>query len=395
MVDERYYEEKLDHNLVKLLPANLRIEKAGAFRVTRPRLIGDIGLRGFLQLYRKAKKIIKEEKIDFLYIPIPSFYVALLGRWLHASTGVRYGIDYIDPWVHRFPGSDRRFSRHWFSTKLAEWLEPIAIRKASVITGVAEGYYKGVRERNPYLEGVCLFAAMPYGGEEEDHKKLRELGAEPYLFKRQPGRRQLVYAGAMLPKAYGPLEEILKAMSADPGLYADTEIHFIGTGKTPNDPEGYNIKPLAEKYGLWKKTIFEYPARIPYLDVLTHLEAASGIFVLGSTEAHYTPSKVYQAVLSEKPVLAVLHRLSSAADVIRDTAAGVVLDFNGEEDVQSIRHRFNAVFREYLSFMDQFSSANVSKELFEQFSARAVTAKLADLLENVTRGSIQLTNNNE
>ena len=68
MVDERYYEEKLDHNLVKLLPANLRIEKAGAFRVTRPRLIGDIGLRGFLQLYRKAKKIIKEEKIDFLYI---------------------------------------------------------------------------------------------------------------------------------------------------------------------------------------------------------------------------------------------------------------------------------------------------------------------------------------
>lgn len=389
MVDERYYEEKPDPNLVRLLPENLRIEKAGAFRVTRPRLIGDIGLRGFLQLYRKAKKIIKEEQIDFLYIPIPSFYVALLGRWLHATTGVSYGIDYIDPWVHRFPGSDKRFSRHWFSTRLAEWLEPIAIRKASIITGVAEGYYKGVRERNPYLEGVCLFGAMPYGGEEEDHKKLRELGAEPYLFKRQPGRRVLVYAGAMLPKAYGPLEAILQAMSADAGLYADTEIHFIGTGKTPNDPEGYNIKPLAEKYGLWEKTIFEYPARIPYLDVLTHLEAAAGIFVLGSTEAHYTPSKVYQAVLSEKPVFAVLHRLSTAAGVIRDTNAGIVLTFDGEGDIDSIGAGFNTSFREYVYFMDNFSAANVKKQLFGQFSARAVTAQLAGLLDKVEKRSIK------
>jgi hypothetical protein len=193
----------------------------------------------------------------------------------------------------------------------------------------------------------------------------------------------------MLPKAYGPLEAILQAMAADPGMYADTEIHFIGTGKTPNDPEGYNIKPLAEKYGLWGKTIFEYPARIPYLDVLTHLDAASGIFVLGSTEAHYTPSKVYQAVLSEKPVFAVLHRLSTAAGVIGDTNAGVVLRFDGEGDVDSISGGFNAAFREYVYFMDNFSSANVKKQLFGQFSARAVTAQLAGLLDKVEKRSIK------
>src|ERR1700734_130550 len=87
-VDERYYEEQPDPNLSRLLPAGLRVEKASAFRVTKPRLIGDVGLRGFFQLYRKAKRLIRQNKIDFLYIPIPSFYVALLGRWLHASTGV-------------------------------------------------------------------------------------------------------------------------------------------------------------------------------------------------------------------------------------------------------------------------------------------------------------------
>src|SRR6185503_7839900 len=71
-VHQKYYEEVLDWNLVKLLPPGLRIEKVKAMKVTTPRLVGDIGLRAFFQLYKKAKNLIKNEKIDFLYIPIPS-----------------------------------------------------------------------------------------------------------------------------------------------------------------------------------------------------------------------------------------------------------------------------------------------------------------------------------
>ena len=139
-VHEDFYEEKLDWNLFKLLPHNLRIEKVEAKPVGKNRFIGDIGLRAFKQLYNKAKDLIKQEHFDFLYIPIPSFYCALLGRLLHNITGIKYGIDYIDPWVHHFPGSEKKFSRHWFSTQLAKILEPIAVKKASLITGVAEGY---------------------------------------------------------------------------------------------------------------------------------------------------------------------------------------------------------------------------------------------------------------
>ena len=83
MVHEKYYEEKLDHHLEKLLPPNLRIEKTDAFPIIKPRLIGDIGLRAFFQLYKKAKQLIQSEKIDFVYLPIPSFYCAQLGRRLH------------------------------------------------------------------------------------------------------------------------------------------------------------------------------------------------------------------------------------------------------------------------------------------------------------------------
>ncbi len=382
-VHEDYYEEQLDPHLAKLLPSHLRVEKVTAFPVTKPRLVGDIGLRGFWQLYRRAKALIEAESIDFLYIPIPSFYVALLGRWLHATTGIRYGIDYIDPWVHVFAGSNRIFSRHWLSTRVANWLEPIAVKRASLITGVAAGYYKGVQERNPHLLQQAVFGAMPYGGEASDHHGLAALDIAPYLFAPTPGVLQLVYAGAMLPKAYAPLEALFKALAANPAIAKQIQLHFIGTGKRANDAASYNIKPLAIQYGLWETTVYEYPKRISYVDVLVHLNAADGIFILGSTEPHYTPSKTYQGVLSGKPILAVLHQASTAVQVLQTSGAGKVLSFDGETDMATIENHFVAALSEFMDWTQTFNTANIDQRAFDEYSARAITGQLAQLLDCV------------
>ena len=382
-VHEDYYEETPDWNLVKLLPANLRIEKVRAFKNTRPRLIGDIGLRAFFQLYKRAKHLIRTEGFDVLYITIPSFYCALLGRWLHSSTGIPYGIDYIDPWVHEFPGSEKILSRHWFSTRLAKFLEPIAVKKASLITGVAEGYYKAVLERNPHLKTQAVVGAMPYGGEQQDHAMLQQLDLKPYLFEKQADRLLLVYAGAMLPKAYLPLEAIFKSIKAQKEVFANVEFYFIGTGKTPDDAAGYNIKALAEQYGLWESVVFEYPKRIPYLGVLVHLQQADAIFILGSTEPHYTPSKSYQGVLSEKPIFAVLHRESTAVKILTDSGAGIVLAFDGETDLHEIEKSFFDNWLRFISFKNQFHSSDIDKQMFESYSAKAVSGQLATLLNEV------------
>lgn len=385
---ENYYEEAPDWNLVKLLPPNLRIEKVNAFAITKPRLIGDIGLRAFWQLYKRAKQMIKTEGFIFLYIPIPSFYCALLGRMLHHKTGIKYGIDYIDPWVHDFPGSNKLFSRHWWSKKLAGLLEPIAIKKASLITGVAEGYYTAVLERNPHLKQQAKVGAMPYGGEEADHQILQSLQLKPYLFKKEAGVFKLVYAGAMLPKAYAVLEAVFSAVAKDKYINSKIQFHFIGTGKTPDDPQGYNIKPIAERYGLWQTIVFEYPRRIPYLDVLIHLEQSDGVYIMGSTEPHYTPSKSYQAVISGKPILAVLHAQSTAVEVLKKSNAAYVLHFNGEEELEKIENNFSVALKAYLDWSGNFHSSQTNNEVFSQYSAKAVTAKLVTLLDAATKKKI-------
>ena len=379
-VDEHFYEEKLDWNLCKLLPTNQRIEKVKAFNITKPRLIGDIGLRAFFQLRKKALEIIKKEKIDFIYIPIPSFYLAMLGPYLKERTGVKYGIDYIDPWVHIFPGSNKLFSRHWLTTHIAKFLEPFAVRNASLISGVADGYYHAVFARNPHLKNTCVFGSMPYGGEILDHEMAINLNLTPYLFQKK-SKYQLVYAGAMLPKAYDLLEIIFSEISKHITKFEQIEFHFIGTGRTPNDVNGFTIKPLAQKYGLWENIVFEYPQRIPYLEVLVHLNSADAIFILGSTEPHYSPSKVYQAVLSKKNVYALLHKESTAVNVIENSGVGYVLKFDLESGIEKIRENFIKSFFAFISNNAELVYSNVSKNYFNEFSAKAVTKKLTDLLD--------------
>lgn len=381
-VHEKFYEEALDHHLETLLPPSLRIEKVNAFGIGSFRFIGDLGLRAFLQLYKKAKQIIKNDQIDFLYIPIPSFYCALLGRWLNATTGIKYGIDYIDPWVHEFPGSNQLFSRHWFSTKLAKLLEPVAVKNVSLITGVGAGYFEAVLLRNPALKKFALTAAMPYGGEAADHNAIAALDKKAYLYNKN-ARIKLVYAGAMLPKAYGPLEMIFKSIHAQKNYFSNIEFYFIGTGKSTTDDNGFNIKPLAQKYGLWQTVVFEYPKRIPYLDVLVHLDAADGIFILGSTEPHYTPSKVYQAVLARKPILAVLHEQSSAVEVLKQSGAGKVLTFDGENGLEYIEQNFTEIAKGYLNWLKIFDTSAIDMQIFDEYSAKNVTRQLVSLLNKV------------
>lgn len=380
-VHEDFYEENLDWNLHQLLPPGLRIEKVKAFKVTKPRIVGDIGLRSFFQLRNRALQLLRSEKFDFVYIPIPSFYAALIGPWLKRKTKINFGIDYIDPWVHEFPGSDKIFSRHWASSIIAKLLEPKALKNVSLITGVAEGYYKGVQERNPGLQKTCTFGAMPYGGEASDHEAIKRLAIKPYLFQKEDNILKLVYAGAMLPKAYGPLEKIFESLKENQDQFKNIQYHFIGTGHSANDKEGYNIKSLAEKFGLWNTLVFEYPARIPYLDVLVHLNVADGVFVLGSTEPHYTPSKVYQGVLTQKPILAVLHTESTAVGVIKNSNAGFVLDFNGVKDLYKLKKQFASSLSDFIKLIPNFEPEKVDKQFFAQFSAKEVTKKLAELLD--------------
>jgi hypothetical protein len=105
--------------------------------------------------------------------------------------------------------------------------------------------------------------------------------------------------------------------------------------------------------------------------------------VLGSTEKHYSPSKIYQAVLSAKPVLALLHRNSTACDLITKSGAGMLVSFDENDFAEEIQTKFIAVFTGFLNFVRQFPSHGVNREYFNQYSVKNITRELAAVLDEI------------
>lgn len=329
----KYYEEKLDWDLHALVPPGLRVIRTRAVPVKPVRLVGDLGVRAFFWQYRALCHLAQRKEIDFLHITIPSNFSAPLGRLVHRRCGTPYGIDYIDPWVHHWPGTDRPFSKAWLSYQVSRYLEPWSLRHARLITGVAPLYYEDVIARNAWLRARVVTASMPYGGAAADFVRVQALARETFVFDAGDGCHHMVYAGAMLPRAYPVLESLFRALKllaqTRPELMRTFRLHFIGTGRSPDDPVGHNVQPYIERYGL-REWVSEHPRRIPYTDVLNHLLHASAVLILGSTEPHYSPSKVFQAVQSQRPILALLHEKSMAASLLRAANQGIVVGLTAE-----------------------------------------------------------------
>jgi hypothetical protein len=376
-----YYEEQLDPVLLELVSPELRVIRTRAIPVEPVRLVGDIGIRALYWQFKVLDELVRRKEIDFLHITIPSNYTALLGEALYRQHSFPFGIDYQDPWVHILPSAEKSFSKAWMSWKLAQWLEPWAVKNVALITGVAPLYYEPVLERNPHLRDRCITAAMPIGNSEGDYRYLRDNVRETFLFPENDALFHMIYAGAMLPKSYTVLECLLSALvtlqDRSPELIEQLRIHFVGTGASPDDPKGHNILPLVRRFGL-ERYVDEKPNRISYIDVLNHLVHASAILILGSTEAHYTPSKVYQAVQAQRPIFALLHEKSTAAAVLRESRAGQIVTFGEGQlpDAQELASTLAAFIKN-----TRYSAEGIRWDAFECYSARNSSRALAGAVD--------------
>lgn len=376
-VHEQYYEETPDPELTKTVSPQVEVIKVGAGKVVRisgMRLVGDIGLRGFIQLYRKAREILRSHPVSFVWIPVPSFYTSLIGRALFETTGTPYGIDYIDPWVSKLAPHHRRFSRAWWSKKIAGVLEPVAVKKAALISGVAESYYQGVLERN-FRGRQITHAGMPYGFDPRDHEISINSVTAPW--ENSGSTRPIVYAGAFLPQSHLFIKLLFHSIRElkDKGEWPfDCRLFFLGTGPY----KGKKIIDYAKESGVDALTT-EINIRFPYLHILQFLRQAQGVMVIGSTERHYTASKIFQALLSRKPLFGILHEASPAIQVLQSARA----------DEYVVRYRENMpedeLKNQITDRLDAFLSGNKtwSPDLgsLHPYSARASAKALVEAME--------------
>jgi glycosyltransferase involved in cell wall biosynthesis len=385
----------IEPGLLDLVHGPLRVERVRALGGATGRFlgVGDLGLRTLRPLYLCCRELLRTETYDAVLITCPPHYSALLGPLLFRVSGVPYILDYQDPWVSAWgvtvggangggPDWKSRLT-HW----LAGWLEPYAVRRAAGFSSVSEGTLDGVFERHPSLQ-TRPTAEIPLGGEALDFRVARERPRPNAFFDPFDGMFHLVYVGTLPP--VGGLE-VLRAffgglahlLDERPELRSRLRLHFLGTSMRHGGDPPEMATPLAEEAAIGE-CVREHPLRIGYLDALSVLTQADAVLLLGGTEPHYTASRVYPALLSGAPLLAVYHEASTVCDVLRERGrAGAVqlVTFGNDAPPSSVIAPVSAALSALTS--QALSGTDATPDLGE-WAADSLAGRLADCLDRAT-----------
>jgi glycosyl transferase family 4 len=381
-VQPEFYQEALEPELCALVPPDVEVIRTAAIRPRRQGGwgIGDLGARVLWHHGRAICRLCRERRIDLVYLPCPPNHQLLLARLVHARLGIPYVFDYIDPWMSDWLETHARpFTKLWVVHQLARHLEPIAIRRAAGITAVSQGTTEGVLRRYPHLpadRGVSI----PYGAEPELYDAVRTRRPPD---AHAPGVRRLLYLGAMWEAAHDTLRAFLAALRAvkdtAPDLYRTCRVDFVGTSYAPDASSCYQVRPFAEEAGV-ADVVTETPTRLPFLDALAALATTDTLLMLGSSETHYTPSRLLPYVFARRPILAVMNAASDATNLLRQHGGVRLVAYDADRPPHD---RVAEIKAALLAWLAQPRSPDLPEpgEQWEAYTARSLTGRVAALFD--------------
>ncbi len=387
--DPRYYENEVDEENQKLLPSGLEVIRTRAIpaALTRKFNFGDLGLRSLWHHWQAMKRVIRQTKIDLVFISVPPNPTMILGRLAHARFGVPYVLDYLDPVITEYhwqlPRSQRppKFVMAYTYLRV---LENLAVAKAAELVAVSKGTFDGLAGRHRQLPDV---AEIPFGVEPADFQYLREHSRKNPVFDRGDGLLHVSYVGRggadMLPALRAVFRGVIAGLERWPELFQRLRLHFVGTTYAYKAEGQYQVLPLARELNL-EQYVHEHPGRVPYLTAMQIMLDSHALLIVGSELPHYTASKVFPYIVSARPLLAVFHEKSSVVTILRETNAGTVVTFGDGQPVLTLTDGIAQHLRNLLA-LPPASCAQTRWEAFERYTARAMTARLAEVFDESVR----------
>jgi hypothetical protein len=142
--------------------------------------------------------------------------------------------------------------------------------------------------------------------------------------------------------------------------------------------------PIARECGV-DEAVTEMPGRLDYLDALGVLVDSSAILLLGSSERHYTASKLFPALLAKRPILALFNEASSVVSILRAAASEptirIVTYGDGEASDELVGEA--ACHLRALASSAAYIDGDVSLKGIADVSARHLAHQLAGIFDKV------------
>jgi glycosyltransferase involved in cell wall biosynthesis len=391
------YEGRLDADLAALVPPGLRVVRCHAWSPswTRRLGIGDLGLRLLVPALRTCAALVKRERVDAVFITTYPIYTAAIGPMLKRAYGVPYVIDLQDPWVGAWgrdvgggqngaPDAKSRLTR-----KVAGCLERPVLGKAAAITAVSARTYEDVFERWPMLRDRPS-AAIPIGVEPSDFERVAAGARTTRPFDNADGLVHVCSVGTILPMGMDVVGAVLNALAdlrrRRPHVAGRLRLHFFGTSNERSAAPADRVRPLATAAGVGD-LVTEHAARVDYLEAVRIQQDAQALLLVGSTEPHYTASRLYPALVAGRPLLAVYHDASSVVEILRRETRPPTVRVISFTDCEPVGAKLKEIAAglQALGESPLYAAADVSERAIAEFSARTLAGRLADVLNRVAR----------
>lgn len=373
-----------DTILEETLPTGLEIHrvKAWPLALTQKIGIGSLSIRSFFFFFKKVNQLLRERKFDLIFFSTTAFHVCALGPYWKKKFKVPFVIDLQDPWRNDYyldKPKAQRPPKFWFAYNLDKYLERATMPFVDGLMTVSEGYIKMMQKRYPNLTNIPM-QVIPFGTSQLDFEVVeRKQVASASVLSKHKDKIKVVYVGAATPFFIPLIRAFFEAFqesTKDKELY---HFFFIGT----NYSKGTNRKSivdLASEMGL-SDVVTEIPERIPYFSALATLKAAEILFIPGSMDVDYNASKVYNNILSGRPVFSIFHRDSLVKSIIDSTGAGIVVGINGKESAEELKEKILEKIPEFAQL--HLAKQDLDLEVLEPFFAKNKTLEQSEFFNQV------------
>jgi glycosyltransferase involved in cell wall biosynthesis len=305
-------------------------------------------------------KIIRRENIDVIYVTAPIWTSLLIGYLLKKKTQKPLVVDFRDPWtINPFKKTPTKFH-----ARIENCLERRVLTSADYVITVSQPYRRRLIEKYPFLETKC--EVIMNGFDPDDFKDL----------KRQPlqGKFRIVHTGSFYglrtPKYF--LFALQKLVQEKPYLRKQIEVKFVGN-------YGRETPIIVDKLGL--NDLVQFIRYIPHERCLELMVNSHVLLLIVASEGYKTlgivTGKLFEYLVSGRPVLALAPKESIVANIIQSANAGLVVSSN-----LAIK---NAILEFYEQWATGKLSATTDMGSIERYNRKVLTHKLAQIFEKITQ----------
>ena len=263
----------------------------------------------WLSAYRKGRALARQQPFDLIYSTGGAFAAHLAGRALKQATGTPWLAEVHDPMVT--PGSTPNSPRT-AQQKMQAKIERLICTEADVAIWFTEQALASARARHPQL-GARGKMMLP--GIDPPFDVL-----PPYL----PGSKFIIghFGSLSATRNLGPIVSALEQLqSSRPELVVATELHVYGGPLDAVSSEKIAKSPVRSHVHHFGRIEADPQTGLSGRErILQRMRAVDVLLLLHGEEPiceEYIPSKLYEYLWMQRPILATVHRNPQMAQMLR------------------------------------------------------------------------------